>query len=120
LVRRFVVTVQLARGAEKKVREILREGPPFDLEGSSLERHFVFVASDELVFLFEGDGADEEAERLLKDPRVLGEAGRIRAYLAGKPRVPEEVFGWERPESLDGLSFGPEPGPGDSEGGGVD
>jgi len=119
-VRRFVVSVPLRRGAAPKVREILREGPPFDLETTSLERHFVFLAGDELLFLFEGDRADEEAERLLKDPRVLGQASRIGVHLAGRPRVPEEVFGWERPEPLDGLSFGPQPGPGDSEGGPVE
>jgi len=108
-VRRFVVSVRLRRGAGKKVREILREGPPFELEDTSLERHFVFLCGDELVFLFEGDRADEEAQRLLKDPRVLG-------YVSGRPRVPEEVFAWERPEALEGLSFGPLPGPGDSDG----
>lgn len=114
LVRRFVVIVPLARGAREAVREILREGPLFDLEGTSLERHFVLLATDELVFFFEGEHADEEAERLLKDPRL-----RIAAHLAGGPRASEEVFAWERPESLEGLSFGPQPGPGDSEGGPV-
>jgi hypothetical protein len=114
---RFVVSVRLRKGSAPKVREILREGPPFDLERTSLERHLVFLAADELVFLFEGTRADEQAERLLQDPSVLGRAGRIGMHVSGRPRVPEEVFGWERRAPLAGLSYGPQPGPGNSEGG---
>lgn len=114
---RFVITAKLKRGSASKVRAILEQGPPFDLADTSLERHDVFLAHDELVFLFEGPQADREAMRLLERPDVLGPAGRLAAYLRGPPRLPEEVFSWERPEEIDGMSFAPQPGPGDSEGG---
>jgi hypothetical protein len=114
---RFVITAKLKRGSEPKVRAMLRRGPPFDLAETSLERHEVYLAKDELVFLFEGPHAGPEAIRLLERPDVLGPASRLAAHFRGRPRLPEEVFSWERPEEIDGLSFAPQPGPGDSEGG---
>lgn len=114
---RFVVTGQLREGAAPKVAEILRAGPPFDLGKTSLERHEVYLGRDEIVFLFEGPDAEGEARRLLAKPRVMGRAGRIGAHLERPPRLPREVFGWERPRELDGVVFGPYPGPGDSDGG---
>lgn len=115
--RRFLVTAKVRRGAKDAVRAILREGPPFKLPDTSLERHTIFLAGDEIVFLFEGVHAEEEVKRLLHDPHVLGQASRIGLLLTGRPRMPEEVFSWSRPELVQGLSFGPFPGPGDSEGG---
>jgi hypothetical protein len=114
---RFVITAKLKGGAWPEVRDILREGPPFDLEKTSLERHEVFLAEDEVVFLFEGPHADREAGRLLEGPGTLGRASRLASCLGGQLRLSEEVFSWERPATSEGLSFGPLPGPGDSDGG---
>jgi hypothetical protein len=118
--RYFVVAVRLKPGSVEKVREILREGPPFDLEQTSLERHLVFLGGDELIFFFEGGHADEKAKQLLASCRVLGQASRIGVHIEGTPRLPEEVFGWERLPTFDGVTFEPHPGPGDSEGGPVE
>ena len=114
---RFVVTARLCEGSGPKVAQILREGPPFDIERTSLERHEVFLTGDEVVFLFEGPHAEEEARRLLSSRRVLSQAGRIGLHIEGQPRLPAEVFSWERPPRSDGVAFGAQPGPGDSEGG---
>jgi hypothetical protein len=114
---RFLITAKVRRGSEEAVRALLREGPPFQLPDTSLERHTVFLSGDEIVFLFEGPRAEEEVRRLLHDRTVLGQASRIGLHLSGRPRMPEEVFSWTRPELVRGLSFGPLPGPGDSEGG---
>ena len=114
---RFVVTARLKRGSFERVREILREGPPFDLASTSFERHQVYLSRDELVFMFEGPHADEEVGGVLDDPGVLGRAGRLAQHFKGPPSVPEEVFGWDRPAEIDGVSFGAQAGPGDSDGG---
>ena len=114
---RFLVTATLREGSEETVRRILLQGPPFDLRRTSLERHLVFLAGNEVVFLFEGPRAQEEVERLLGDVSVLGKASELGAHLEGAPRTPHEIFHWERPEVVEGLSFGPMPGAGDSEGG---
>lgn len=115
--RRFVVTATLRAGSTEPVAEILRQGPPFDLAATSLERHEVFLGDSEVVFLFEGPFADVEARRLFRDPRVLSHLRRIRPHLETTPKLPREVFSWERPRELEGVSFGAEPGPGDSDGG---
>jgi hypothetical protein len=114
-VRRFVVTARLKAGATPKALELLREGPPFDLEGSGLERHMTFVGDDQLVFLFEGERAEEKTGRLLSS--VLDRAGRLGELVEGQPSLPREVLSWERSPRLEGVVFGPDPGPGDSDGG---
>ena len=115
--RRFVVSARLRTGSTEQVRRLLAEGPPFDLEGTSLERHEVFLAKDELIFLFEGPHAERHARDLLQRPRVVGQLSRIAAHISGALRFPSEVFRWEREPELQGLSFGPLPGPGNSDGG---
>ena len=45
---RFLVTLRLKPGAAVEAGRILRDGPPFDVESSRLERHFVFLAADEI------------------------------------------------------------------------
>jgi hypothetical protein len=117
---RFVLTAELRRGSAPEVARILREGPPFDISKTSLERHEVFLSDEEIVFLFEGPHADREASRLLSSRRVLSRGGRIGAHLLAPPRTPAERFSWERPVPLDGVAFGPQPGPGYSEGGPAD
>lgn len=114
---RFVVTARLQRGFFERVREILREGPPFDLASTSSERHQVYLSRDELVFMFEGPHADEEVGGVLDDPGVLGRAGRLARHFKGPPSVPEEVFDWNRPREIDGVSFSAQAGPGNSDGG---
>lgn len=114
---RFVLTAELRPGSARQVARILREGPPFDIERTTLERHEVFLSDEEIVFLFEGPHAEQEARRLLSSRRVLSQAGRIGLLLEGVPRTPEERFSWERPARLDGVAYGAQPGPGYSEGG---
>ena len=41
----------------------------------------------------------------------------VTLNLRRTPHVPGEVFSWERIFDLEGVSFGPQPGPGDSDGG---
>jgi hypothetical protein len=115
--RRFVFTVRLKPGSLGEVRAILRQGPPFDIESTTLERHQVFLAGDELIILFEGLHADAEVRGLLDNSAAFGGARRLAAHIVGPPTVLEEVFSWERPAELDGVSFSVQPGVGYSEGG---
>ena len=117
---RLLITVPIRPGSHDAVRGILHEGPPFELMDTTLERHTVFLSSDQLIFLFEGPHAEAEAGRMLEQPGVIDRAGRLGDHLASDPAIPEEVFEWERPERIDGLDFGPLPGPGDSDGGPID
>src|SRR5687768_10786899 len=116
---RFVITARLREGSAETVAQILREGPPFVISETSLDRHEVFLSEDEVVFLFEGSHAEDEAMRLAASPLGVAQAGRLGDHIDGEPRLPLEVFSWERPPHLDGVTFGSQPGPGDSDGGPV-
>jgi hypothetical protein len=118
--RRVAIIVPLKRGSGDEVRRIVRECPPYELGDTSLERLLVFQSSDELVFLFEGVHADEFAGALMGKLATSGRESRLGPHTSGEPRSLEEVFSWERPEALGGVSFAAQPGPGDSEGGGTD
>jgi hypothetical protein len=91
-----------------------REPGPFFM---GLPSHGLPLGDDELVFLFEGEHAEQEARRLLREPACLVGPAGSECTCWERPRLPEEEFSWERPPHLNGVSFGPQPGPGDSEGG---
>jgi hypothetical protein len=88
------VVVPIRRGTAEAARRLVDEGPPFDIEGSGLERHHVFVSEREVVFFFEGDRATAAVEALSRSPRVLNAAVRWRGILGGRPRVAMQRFGW--------------------------
>lgn len=100
----LLVIAPLAEGKRETARMLLSAGPPFDPEGSALERHHVFLTGHEVVFLFEGPRAKEVVERLIGEPSVWRAAAAWRECLAGRPRLAEDVFSWVRgpfaPEEL--------------------
>jgi hypothetical protein len=91
-----LLVLPLRPGAAERACELVAGGPPFDLEQAGLDRHQVFTTEREVVFLFEGEHAREAVERLVRDPQVLREAVRWRACLAGRPRLAEETYAWQR------------------------
>jgi hypothetical protein len=93
---RVGVVLPLRRGTAARARELVSSGPPFDVERAGLDAHEVFVSDREVVFLFEGGHAREVVEQLLRDPRVLREAARWRECLAGRPRIAEATYAWQR------------------------
>lgn len=93
---RVAVVVPIKRGSAEKARELVAEGPPFDLQLLELERHDVFVGEREVVFVFEGDSAAAAVDRLSRNPALLKAALRWRSILAGRPRLVEQRFGWTR------------------------
>jgi hypothetical protein len=93
---RVAVVVPLRRGTAELARQLIEEGPPFELEELGLERHHVFVSEREVVFFFEGEGAGAAVDALARSPSVLKSAVRWRRILAGRPRLAQERFGWTR------------------------
>jgi hypothetical protein len=88
--------VPIKRGKAELARELVEEGPPFELEDVGLERHHVFVGEREVVFFFEGEEAAAAVDALARSPGVLKAAVRWRGILAGRPRLAEEGFAWSR------------------------
>jgi hypothetical protein len=90
---RLVVVAPLKLGAEARARELLDEGPPFDLEGSAFEAHEVFVTPQEVVFVFEGN---ETLSLTAGDPAIRRAANAWADCLDGRPRIARSAFSWKR------------------------
>jgi hypothetical protein len=94
--RRIAVVLPLREDAHEAVRELLAEGPPFDPDVLCLDRHQVFLTATEAVFVFESDLGARALEPLLESPELWQSAATWHEYLAGPPRMAEDVFSWER------------------------
>lgn len=118
--RRVVVIVPLKPDAYPNVRRLLDPGPPFDPEAiEGLDRYEVLLTPDEVVFVFESELGADALARVLADPKLWDAAAAWTEYVAGPPRIAEEVFSWIRSEPVEDVSFLPTPGPGDSDGGDI-
>jgi hypothetical protein len=90
---RLVVVAPLKPGAEARARELLDEGPPFDLEGSKFDSHEVFVTPQEVVFVFEGS---ETLDFAADDPVLARAAQAWAECLDSRPRIARSAFSWAR------------------------
>jgi hypothetical protein len=94
--RRLAVVLPLLPGSGGAVRALLAEGPPFNPEEIRLDRHEVFLSSDEAIFLFESRLGANALDPLLEDPALWQRAAAWHEFLAGPPRIAEDVFSWRR------------------------
>lgn len=93
---RLVLVVPLADGTAERARELLQEGPPFELEATHLEQHDVFLTDREAVFVFETAGDVPALELRAGDPALREAAAAWREVMAGRPRKAEIAFSWRR------------------------
>jgi hypothetical protein len=96
--RRIAVVLPLLEEAADAVRELLADGPPFDPDALALDRHHVFLTQTEAVFVFESELGAAALEPLLAEPELWQQAAAWSAYLAGPPRIAEDVYSWSRSE----------------------
>ena len=94
---RLVVVAPLRLGTRDRVEELLRSGPPFELEQTEFDRHHVYLTDEEAVFVFEGAGETATLRLPAESLEVLEAAAVWRDCLAGRPRVAASAFAWERP-----------------------
>ena len=93
----LVVVAQLKPGGDARARELLAEGPPFDLTDSPFDSHEVFVTPQEVVFVFQGSGAAGQTLSVQAgDPNVWRAAKAWSECLEGRPRIARSAFVWER------------------------
>ena len=81
---RLVLVVPLQENTAARARELLAEGPPFELEATQLERHEVYLTDQEAVFVFEAAG-DEPPLRLLAGNPTLRTSASGLARVHGRP-----------------------------------
>jgi hypothetical protein len=115
----LVVVVPLKEDAYEEALELLRKGPPFELEETEFARHRVYATNSEIVFVFESPGPTATMRLAAEDPSVWKVARPWRKLMAGRPRKAQTVFSWARGRDVEGVSYAATPGPGDSEGGDV-
>jgi hypothetical protein len=95
---RVAVVVPLRPGAQEAAEQLVADGPPFELSGSPLDAHTVYLTDREALFVFEGPDAREVIEEILGEASVWQAATAWRGLLDGKPRVADSVFAWRRQE----------------------
>lgn len=79
-----------------EVRALIAAGPPFDPGEIGLDRHEVFVAEDEVAFVFHAPPNARALERLLQDPGLWEAAADWERVLTGPPRLAEHGYSWSR------------------------
>jgi hypothetical protein len=94
--KRLVVVAPLKPGAYERAKELVAEGPPFDLAGTSFERHDVFLTRREVVFVFAGPDVRVIPEELIAGSAMGRAAAAWKDCLAERPRIADEVFSWAR------------------------
>lgn len=115
---RLVIIVPLREGAEREAQALLRQGPPLDLEEGGLQRFQAFLTSREAILVLEGPGVGTDRDGPPWDDLSTWREGRRWQRCAqSPPRMAASIHHWQRATELDGVFFGPLPGPGDSEGG---
>jgi hypothetical protein len=92
LVEQVAVVLPLRPGALGTARELVAEGPPFDLAEAEIERHAVFLTEREAIFVFSGADACDHVRRFMDDTDVWRAADRWAACLDGPPRLAEATF----------------------------
>jgi hypothetical protein len=95
---KLAVVAPLKPDAYERARELIAEGPPFDLPGSSFERHEVFLTRREVVFVFVGPEVRIIREEVIVKPELWRAAAAWKDCLAERPRIADEVFSWARSE----------------------
>jgi hypothetical protein len=93
---RLVVVVPLIEGARKRAEELIAKGPPFEIGGTQLERHEVFVTDREVIFDFETAGSEPPIALQAEDPTLLEGARPWGKVMSGSPRKAQQVFAWRR------------------------
>ena len=78
------------------MRELLAHGPPFDPDALGLDAHQVFLTSSEAIFVFASRLGAGALEPLLQEPELWRSAAAWHDYLAGPPRIAEDVYSWTR------------------------
>jgi hypothetical protein len=91
---RVVVVASVKEGMRGRLRALIAQGPPFDVETSGLSRHEVLLAENSVVFLFQGPQIAATIERLMQKPELWKEALGWGACLAGPPQLAEVAYAW--------------------------
>jgi hypothetical protein len=95
----LAIVVDLKPGAEEAARKLIESGPPFEIEQSELERHTVYLAADEVAFVFEGHEVEWIVDAMIENPLRPHLSDAFASWLPlvdGEPRIARPAFSWQR------------------------
>jgi len=95
------IVARLKEGSGPRAAELIASGPPFDLAGTGIVHHSVYLSAGEVVFVFEGHQVGWMVDDLINDPfrpELQSAFDRWRSIVDGPPRIARERFGWEAQE----------------------
>lgn len=86
------VIAHIRPGKRAELKQLIRQGPPFDLAEHGFTRHEAFLGDNDIVLIFEGAHALTDTQRLVS---TLG-AGHLAKFgmLVSSPRMLAESFEW--------------------------
>jgi hypothetical protein len=96
---RFVLAARLKPDGYQRAQTLLAEHSALsgeDLE-KAFDRHIIFLSENEVIFLFEGEGAHESVRALFNDPVRSALIGHWLPLFDGPLHRAEEAYVWERP-----------------------
>ena len=92
---RVAVIAKLRPESREQASQILASGAPYDLDEAGFRRHSVFLASEAVVFVFEGRSIEGLVRDLVNDPTRSGAFSVWAPLLDGTPALAREEFYWE-------------------------
>jgi len=95
----IAIVARLRPGAEPEARKLVEGGPPFDPAEAGLNRHAVYVAADEVVFVFEAPDVEWIVDEMVDAPfqwRLTEAFEAWRSLIDGQPRAAKAAYVWAR------------------------
>jgi len=95
---RFVLAARLKPDAHERAEALLAEHSAFGAEEleSAFDRHAIFLSETEVIFLFEGEGADEAVRAVFNDPARSTLISHWLPLFDGPLHRAREAYLWER------------------------
>jgi hypothetical protein len=92
---RFVLTARLKPGGRRRALALLAGHSAFGMELETyLDRHTIFLSETEVIFLFEGKGAQEAVRALFDDPVRSTLIGHWLPLFDGPLHQAVEAYSW--------------------------
>ena len=85
----------LKEGARDQATQLIAAGPPFEPGALGFERHAVYLSSEEVIFLFEGQSAARRLADMIDDMVTSASFSAWAPLLKGTPRIAQEHYFWK-------------------------
>jgi len=89
---RVAVVAKLLPGSRERATQILAEGAPYGLELAGFRRHSIFLATETVIFVFEGPDIEGLVRELVGDPIRSAAFSVWGPLLDGTPALAQEEF----------------------------